>query len=203
MNVVRLHGARLCAVACFSFFFFLSTLRGPAQALFVGTNAPGAGTNFSFTLPAGATNLCLAITNNSATAWSELYLKHGAGVTETLFDFSSTNSGVVNAVYLELPEAAAGVYSFRVRTPAGSLLHAFRVELTTNRVDLRLPPRAVSKPQIFNATGRIGSNQWHVFRIELNTNSNPGWRMVINSTNTTQTASVYLRRGGDPIDGIV
>ena len=66
MNVVRFPSGRFVAVAVSC--FLLSTAGAFAQLLFVGTNAPGVGTNLSFTLPIGATNLCLAITNNSGTA---------------------------------------------------------------------------------------------------------------------------------------
>ena len=44
--------------------------------IFTGTNAPGQGTNFAFTVGASATNLSVAILNNSS-AYSYLLLKKG------------------------------------------------------------------------------------------------------------------------------
>src|SRR5260370_25773334 len=81
-----------------------------SQALtFIGTNAPGQGTNFSFTTTAGATNLSLVISND-ATAYSYLLLKKGATPTDSDFDFASRLTGQTNQINLEIPEYSATNY---------------------------------------------------------------------------------------------
>ena len=54
---------------------------------FVGTNAPGQGSNYTFSVSAGATNLSLVISNNS-TAYSYLFLKAGGVPTDTSVGFA-------------------------------------------------------------------------------------------------------------------
>ncbi|MGC3957428.1 MAG: hypothetical protein QM813_05545 [Verrucomicrobiota bacterium] len=99
---------------------------------FVGTNAPGGGTNYSFTLSAAATNLSLVISNGSTTV-PYLLLAKGRTPTDTDFDFISRINGATNQINLQSPEFAATNYGLRVLTPATSTTHAFTVTLTTNR----------------------------------------------------------------------
>jgi hypothetical protein len=76
-----------------------------AAQTFSGTNAPNTGTNFSFTVGAGATNLSLVI-SNSATAYSHLYLKRGGPAATNDFDFVARLNGQTNQINLELREFA-------------------------------------------------------------------------------------------------
>src|SRR5271165_3688634 len=92
----------------------------PASAqTFVGTNSPGVGTNFTFTIGAGATNLSLVV-SNSASAYSYLLVKQGGTPTDTVFDFAARLDGQTNEIDLEAPEFATGTYGLRVSTPATS-----------------------------------------------------------------------------------
>lgn len=64
-------------------------LATPAMAqTFVGTNQPGGGTVFGFTVLSAVTNLSLRITNTSS-AFSHLYLKRGGEAWLTNYDFVS------------------------------------------------------------------------------------------------------------------
>ena len=74
---------------------------------FVGTNAPGQATNYTFTVGAGATNLSLVISNN-ASAYSYLLVEKGGNPTDTVFDFASRLNGQTNRINLENPEYSAG-----------------------------------------------------------------------------------------------
>ena len=114
---------------------------------FIGTNNSGAGTNFNFTVGAGATNLSLVV-SNSSTAYSYLLLKNGGTPTDTSFDFAARLNGATNEINLESPEFAAGTYGLRVSTPGSSTLDTFNVILTTNRADLRSAGYPVLKPLV-------------------------------------------------------
>ena len=189
-----------------------------AQTTFVGTNSPGQGTNYTFNVVAGATNLSLVI-SNSATAYSYLLLKAGGTPTDTSFDFASRLNGLTNQINLELPEFSTGAYGLRVSTPAASTTQGFTVVLTTNRADLRSAGYPVSKPLVFSTTGSLtntGSGAWQYFQVDVPSNLLTGWRIVLSSTNTT-TPGLYIRRGqlpnagaydkavapGQPIDTII
>ena len=82
---------------------------------FNGTNAPGAGTNFTFTPAAGVTNLSVVVSNNAA-AYSYVLLKKGGTPTDTDFDFIARLSGQTNEINLEMPEYSAGTYGLRIST---------------------------------------------------------------------------------------
>src|SRR5205085_11614821 len=111
---------------------FVSVLVSTSAAQnFAGTNAPGQGTNYTFTLTTGATNLSLVV-SNSAGAYSYLFLRKGATPTDTDFDFVARLNGKTNEINLELPEFAATNYGLRVTTPAASATDPFNVVLTTN-----------------------------------------------------------------------
>ncbi|MBI3879744.1 MAG: hypothetical protein HY301_06730 [Verrucomicrobia bacterium] len=177
---------------------FTSNLPSRA-ASFVGTNAPGAGSNFTFTLNAAATNLSLIVTNNSGGAWSHLLLKLGGTASDTNYDFIAQLDGapsVTNAINLQLPELTAGTHGLLVRTPAGSATHAFGVSFATNIAGMRSNTLPVNKPQASTTTGALADTQFHYFRIEIPSNS-PGWRLVLNSTGPG-TGDLYVRKGSVP-----
>src|SRR5215469_11713791 len=121
---------------------------------FIGTNSPGTGSNFTFTVGAGATNLSLVVSNN-ATAYSYLLLKKGGTPTDTVFDFAARLTGQTNEINLESPEYTATTYGLRVSTPATSTAQSFHVVLTTNRTDLRSAAYPVIKPLVFSTTGSL------------------------------------------------
>ncbi|MBP9900280.1 MAG: hypothetical protein KBH45_02385, partial [Verrucomicrobia bacterium] len=168
---------------------------------FVGTNAPGQATNFSFTLGASATNLSLIISNAPAT-YSYLRLAKGRTPTDTDFDFIARLNGTTNKINLESPEFIATNYGLRVSTPAGSTTHAFTTLLTTNHTDLRTAPYPVLKPLAFTTTGILtngaGLGAFHYFQVDMPTNL-PGWRIVLSTTNAD--ANLYVRRGAVPTTG--
>jgi hypothetical protein len=170
-----------------------------AGQTFVGTNAPGAGTNYTFTTGAGATNLSLVV-SNSATVYSYLLLKFGGTPTDTVFDFAARLDGQTNEINLEVPEYAAGSYGLRVSTPAGSATHAFSVVLTTNRTDLRSAAYPVLKPLAFSVTSSLtnsGAGAWHYFQVDVPSNLLTGWRIVL-SASAGANPDLYLRRGALP-----
>ena len=170
---------------------------------FVGTNSPGQGTNYTFTIGAGATNLSLVISNN-ASAYSYLLVKRGGTPTDTFFDFAARLDGQTNEINLEMPEFATGTYGLRVSTPAASANQGFKVLLTTNRTDLRSAGYPVSKPLVFSTTGsltNLGSGAWHYFQVDVPSNLLTGWRIVLSSTNAT-TPGLYIKRNHLPNTGV-
>lgn len=193
---MRTNDFRLIFLVC-----FLATTPNLKAQTFMGTNAPGTGTNYSFTLGASVTNLSLVVSNSSA-AYSYLLLAKGRAPTDTDFDFSARINGVTNQINLQAPEFVATNYGLRVLTPATSTTHSFTVNLTTNRTDLRQPGYPVWKPQSFTTTGVItnagGSGAFHYFQVEVPTNL-PGWRIVLSTTNAN--ADLYVRRGAPPTTG--
>src|SRR5215813_2770285 len=139
-----------------------------AAQTFSGTNAPNTGTDFSFSVGAGATNLSLAI-SNSATVYSHLYLKRGGPAATNNFDFVARLNGQSNQINIELPEFMAMNYGLRVFTPATSAQHAFNVVLTTNSPIIRFPLPAL-KPVLFSANGTLvngGSGEWNYFQVDV------------------------------------
>ncbi len=182
----------------------LAGIRAPgAGAVFVGTNAPGAASNFAFTNPVAVTNLSLTISNNTGGAFSHLLLKQGGTPTDSDYDFiaqlDGAPSSVTNAINLQLPEVAAGMYGFRVRTPGNSAEHAFVVTLLTNITDLRTATHPATKPQSSVSTGSLTTGQFHYFRIEIPTAS-PGWRLVLNSSGPGN-GEIYVRKNALPDTG--
>ena len=165
---------------------------------FIGTNAPGQGTNFAFTISAAATNLSLVISNWTS-VYSYLLLAKGRMPTESDFDYISRLNGATNQINLEQPEFAVTNYGLRVFTPTSSLGHAFTVVLTTNRTDLRQPAYPVLKPVAFSLTGTItnpgGAGAFHYVQVDVPTNL-PGWRIVLSTTNAN--ADLYVQRGARP-----
>ena len=169
---------------------------------FLGTNSPGTGSNYTFTLAAGATNLSLVV-SNSAASYSYLLLKKGGTPTDSSFDFIARLDGQTNEINLESPEYSPGTYGLSISTPAASTLEAFAAVLTTNRTDLRSASYPVSKPLVFSTTGFLtnsGSGAWHYFQVDVPSNLLTGWRIVVSSTNAAMP-SLYVLRGGLPTTG--
>src|SRR5215468_8456373 len=168
---------------------------------FSGTNAPNTGTNFSFAVGAGATNLSLVI-SNSATVYSHLYLKRGGPAATNDFDFVARLNGQTNQINLESPEFMATSYGLRVVTPATSAQHPFNVVLTTNSPIIRFPLPAL-KPVLFSTTGSLvnaGSGAWNYFQVDVPTNLTSGWRIVLTHTGPGNP-DLFVRRGNIPTTG--
>ena len=182
-------------------FLFLGGFTGLGQN-FVGTNSPGTGTNYTFTVGSGATNLSLVISNN-ATVYSYLLVSKGGTPTDTSFNFASRLTGQTNQINLEAPEFVTGTYGLRVSTPAASATQPFSVIFTTNRTNLRSAGYPVSKPLVFSDHGQPGE---YGFRcVEL---FSGGYAVQfadrladrLSSTNTT-TPGLYIRRNQLPTTG--
>src|SRR5262245_6100351 len=172
-----------------------------AAQTFSGTNAPNTSTTFSFTVGAGATNLSLVL-SNSATVYSHLYLKRGGPAATNDFHFVARLNGQTNQINLELPEFTVTNYGLRVVTPAMSVQHPFNVVLTTNAPGLRNPLPAL-KPLVFSTTGSLvngGSGAWQYFQVDVPTNLNSGWRIVLTHTGSGNP-DLYIRRGNIPSTG--
>ena len=187
----------------FSVFYFVLVATLNAQT-FSGTNVSGLGTNYTFTMGTGATNLSLVLSNSSA-AYSYLLLKKGGTpASDTDFDFiARLDGGPTNQINLESPEFTRTNYGLRVLTPLASANQAFTVRLTTNRTDLRSAGYPVLKPLAFSTTGNLtntGSGSWHYFQVDMPTNLPTGWRVVLSSTGTGNP-DLYLRRGQIPDTG--
>src|SRR5678815_3571893 len=83
-------------------------IASPAAAqTFSGTNAPNTGTNFSFTVGAGATNLSLVI-SNSATAYSHLYLKRGGPAAQRTNQPNQSGTAGIHRNELRAPRGHTG-----------------------------------------------------------------------------------------------
>jgi hypothetical protein len=167
---------------------------------FIGTNAPGQGSNFTFTVGAAATNLSLVV-SNSASVYSYLLLKKGGTPTDTVFDYASRLNGQTNQINLESPEYAAATWGLRVSTPAGSATDPFQVVLTTNRTDLRSGAYPVLKPLVFSTTGNLtnsGLGAWHYFQVDVPSNLLTGWRIVLSTNTPGGNPDLYIRRNGLP-----
>jgi hypothetical protein len=183
---------------------------------FVGTNAPGTGSNFTFTNGPAVTNLSLVISNH-ASSYSYLLLARARTPSDVDFDFVSRLAGATNRIVLQAPEFVATNYGLRVLTPAASAQHAFTVTLTTNRTDLRTAPYPVLKPLVFTTPGTVtnatGAEGWNYFQVDVPTNL-PGWRIVLSTTNANAdllvrksllpTAGSYDKRSLDqPVDTVI
>src|SRR5438067_235941 len=95
--------------------FFIST--SMAQN-FVGTNAPGQGTNYSFSLTAGATNLSLVV-SNSAGAYPDLYIRRGLLPQTSAYHKASVGQ-TIDTIIFDNTEATADTYFIGVYLPAGA-----------------------------------------------------------------------------------
>ena len=184
------------------FLALLTVFSGSAQTFFVGTNAPGTGTNFTVNLAANVTNLSLTVSNTGA-VYSHLLVKRGGVPTDANYDWIAQLNGANNAINLQLPELSAPTnYGLRVRTPAGSALHPFRVAMTTNRADIRSNAYPALKPLVFSTTGVLtntpGVGTWHYFQVNMPTNLPAGWRVVLSSTGAGNP-DLYIRRAATPV----
>lgn len=163
-----------------------------------GTNAPGAGTSFSITLPSGTTNLSLVISNTS-TLYSYLYLKAGGAAATNNYDHVSRLKGATNRINLATPEFSGLDYGLLVFTPSSSLTHPFTVLVSSNRSDLRSANYPQLKSHVFSTTGILdytGADQWHYYQVDVPTNL-PGWRIVLSQTGLGD-ANLYVRKGAIP-----
>jgi hypothetical protein len=186
-----------------SLFLAVLPLANLRAQIFPGTNAPGTGTNFTFTVGAGATNLSLVVSNNAST-YSYLLVKLGGAPTDTVFDFASRLNGQTNQINLEAPQFALGSYGLRVSTPAASTTDPFQVVMTTNRTDLRSAGYPVLKPLAFSTTGFLtnnGSGAWHYFQVDVPSNLLTGWRIVLSTNSPGGNPDLYVRRGAIPTTG--
>jgi len=164
---------------------------------FAGTNQPGAGSSYGFTVSAGVTNLSLVI-SNTASVFSHLYLKLGTGASASNYDYAARLNTATNSLNLELPELVAATnYSLWVQTPTNSAAHAFAVTLTTNRPDARLATMPVTKRIEFSVTGVLAAGQTHYFRFDVPTNL-PGWRIVLTGSPANPDPDLYIQRGALP-----
>jgi hypothetical protein len=168
---------------------------------FVGTNSPGQGTNFTFTLGASATNLSLVV-SNTGSAYSCLLLKKGGvPASDTDFDFISRLDGRTNRIDIEPPQFTPTNYGLRVLTPSGSAAHSFHVALSTNRTDLRSGAYPLLKPVVFSSSTVLSKNpsgSWHYYQVDVPTNL-PGWKIVLFSTNSgTSNPDLYVRKNDLP-----
>ena len=180
----------------------LAGLTAPSiqAGLFVGTNSPGQGTNFSFTIPAGATNLSVVVSNNTAAAYSWLFLESNGVPTTSSYEFTSRLVGVSNQINLESPEFATGNYGLLVFTPTSSTSQGFDVVVSSNLSNLRTANYPVSKGLVFSTTGYLtnsGSGAWQYFQVDVPSNLLTGWRVVVSSTNATPPG-IYINRGQLP-----
>lgn len=172
----------------------------PAQTL-IGTNAPGAASEFNIILSGSVTNLALTV-KGTASAYSHVLIRKGSPPTDSSYDFSSRLNGQTNGIYLETPEVSSGTYFIRVVTPAGSQTHAFSLVAETNVSNLRAAERPVSKPLGSTVTGLAAAGVFQYFRLEL-TNS-VSWRATAVSSISAPdlyvagaqvpTISSYLKR---------
>lgn len=160
-----------------------------------GTNQPGGGAGFPFTVPAGVTNFSLSVANTT-TAFSHLYVKRGAAAAVTNYDFVARLNFTNNSVNLEGPELVAGTnYNVWVQTPTNSTAHAFTVQLITNRSDARLGAMPIFKPVVFSVSGTLSSGASNIFQIDIPANL-PGWRLVLTSSGADP--NIALQRGTIP-----
>ncbi len=169
---------------------------------FVGTNAPGAGTNYTFNIPAGVTNLSLLV-SNSSTTYANLFLTPGGTPATNNFTYVSRLVGMTNQIDLELPQCVTGSYGLLVSTPAGSTTDPFTVMLTTNRPDIRSATYPALKPLAFSTTGAItntGAGVWNYFQVDVPSNLLTGWRVVLNCTNANPPG-LYIKRNQLPSTG--
>jgi hypothetical protein len=169
---------------------------------FLGTNSPGQGTNFTFTIPSGVTNLSLVVSND-ATAYSWLFLQSNGVPTTNNYEFTSRLVGLTNQINLEAPEFATGEYGLLVYTPSNSTAQAFNVLLTSNLSNLRTASYPVSKPLVFSTTGSLtnsGAGAWQYFQVDVPSNLLTGWRVVLSSTNATPPG-LYINQGQLPTTG--
>ena len=139
---------------------------------FTGTNQPGASSDFSFNVAAGATNLSIVL-SNSTPAWSHLFLKRGGAASDTDYDFASRLTSATNAINIEAPDLLGGTnFGLHVLTPSNSIADAFAVSTATNLAGLR-SVYPVLKPVVFSTPGSLATNasgSGNYFQVDIPTN---------------------------------
>lgn len=185
-----------------SVIFCLALLAGTAlgQPALVGTNAPGAFRDYSFTVRPGTTNFSMVV-SGSVSTFSYVYVKRGGAVSDTDYEFLSTWNGTTNSIYLETPQVFATNFNIRVRTPASSLTHSFTVVLQTNTAGFHGASKPVQKPLTTTAptVHWITNGGRHYFRYEMPTNH--PWQVLLDTTNSIQP-HMYLQRNALPTDTV-
>ena len=172
---------------------FVASLSLWAQT-FTGINAPNVATNFAVSISAATTNLSFTL-GGTASAYSYLMIRKGSLPTDTSYDFSSQVNGQTNALHLEQPEVSPGTYYIRVKTPAGSLTHAFTLLVESNRNDLRTAERPVTKALSSQGTGVATNGSRQYFRVEA---TNVSWRVALDAA--VQMPDLYAARGQLPTE---
>lgn len=172
------------------------TLVAAAQ-VFTGTQAPNTYSEFVVTFGSAVTNVSFVVPGTSS-AYSWLLIKKGTAPTDTQYDFSSRVNGQTNALHLEAPEAGAGTYYIRVRTPGTSQPHTFTLTVQTNQSNLRSAERPVTKPMPSLVRGAALNAAWQYFRVELS--SNTMWCVTVDTTNQA-SPDLYVQRGQLPSTG--
>jgi hypothetical protein len=162
---------------------------------FSGNNAPGAFQDFTITIGAAASNVCVTVPG-SATPFSHLLLKRGGAPSYTDFDFIALQDGRTNAINLERPALQTASYTLRVSTPTNSTAHSFTVTVLTNQTDLRSAARPLTQPFASTNQGSLAVGAWHYFRTDVASNLF-AWRVLLSSP-TNAHPDLYLQRGQIP-----
>jgi hypothetical protein len=150
-----------------------------------GTNAPGSGTDFTFTIPANQKGMCITFAAQVNLGRSHLYLKKNGTPTETDFDYVSRSDLWTDRICIEPPEFDPAVtnYGLRVFTPPTSPTHSFMVAIAAGAPD-RAIVRPAIKPVSFTATGVLTNSvskplaQWQVFQVDVASPLAGAWRIT-------------------------
>lgn len=164
-----------------------------------GTNAPGTGSNFTFTSPTNRTGMRITFGAQTNTAYSYLFLKKNGVPTETDFDYVSRSDVWTNRICVEQPEFDPAVtnYGLRVFTPPASPTHSFMVAIAASAPD-RAVVRPAVKPASFTVSGVLTNSaslplaQWHVFQMDV-PSALASWSIVLQTTNDL-VPDLYIRK---------
>jgi len=164
-----------------------------------GTNAPGTGADFPFTIPANCTGLRIHFAAQTNAGHSYLYLKKNGSPTEIDFDYVSRSDLWTNRICIEPPEFDPAItnYGLRVFTPPASPTHSFVVAIIANAPDRALVRPAI-KPASFTTTGVLTNSaskplaRWQVFQVDVPT-ALASWRITAQTTNNL-FADLYLSK---------
>lgn len=182
---------------------FPLSLYAPPVIGLQGTNAPGSGTNFTFTIPTSRASLSIFFAAQTNAGYSHLYLKKDGTPTESDFDFVSRSDVFTNRICIETPEFDPVVtnYGLRVFTPASSTTHSFMVAIALNATD-RSVSRPALKPASFTTTGVLTNSaskplaQWQVFQVDV-PSALANWTITVQSTNAL-IPNLYVRKELQP-----
>jgi hypothetical protein len=169
-----------------------------------GTNAPGSGTDFTFTIPANQKGVCITFGAQANLGRSHLYLKKNGTPTETDFDYVSRSDLWTNRICIEPPEFDPAVtnYGLRVFTPPTSPTHNFMVAIAASAPD-RAIVRPAIKPVSFTATGILTNSapkplqqweleQWQVFQVDVPSPLTGAWRITAHGEWNTNVGEVVI-----------